>query len=504
MRALPRALSEKMRGLLDLAQTCSAQGRHEEAAGHFRRLAEAHPDIWEFHCNLGTSLRAAGRPAEALPPLRHAIQAGGDAEVFSNLALALAECGKRDQARRAHEEAMERSPHSPPILCNAGAFHSEEGEVQAAETLFRRALAIAPNVPRYSLKLGMFLSFTNRHEEAVPYLRRAVELDPGNAEAHCFLGMALLELGDYGAGFAEYEWRRRHIPMVRMLDPAKEWRGGPLNGRTVVLYGEQGLGDVLQFARYATVAAAVGGKVVLLVAKPLARLLRSVPGVSAVIDDPADLPPHDCHLPLLSMARLIGTSFDTIPPNVPYLRADPAEVERWKARLSHLPGLKIGLVWSGAPRSHDREAWLMDRRRSVPLADLAPLSTIAGISLISLQLGPGAEQARPLPPGIQLFDPMDDVGDFADTAAIVKALDLVISVDTSVAHLAGGLRVPVWVLVRSDADWRWPRGQRHSPWYPSATIFRQDQPGNWSPVIAEVAECLGRHSVNAQKTVDGE
>lgn len=435
--------------------------------------------------------------ASAIDKARRDVARGGGAEAQSNLGLALAEAGRLDEARAAHDEALRLKPDSADIHLNAGAFHWLADDMEQAERRFRDAARLAPQQADALVKLGATLCRANRHEEAVPVLRQAVALAPRLAEAHTFLGMALLGLGELAAGFAEYEWRRAHAPMPRMPDPAKEWPGGMLEGRTVLLYCEQGLGDILQFCRYATVAAAVGGRVILLAPTELKRLLLTVPGVAQVVDDPAALPPHDCHLPLISMARLVGTRLDSIPPHIPYLRADAAEVEHWQAHLAPLKGLKVGLVWSGAPRPHDRDALLMDRRRSLPLARFESLARIPGISLVSLQKGPAAAEAG----GLAITDVTAELHDFADTAALVQALDLVISVDTSVAHLAGALGKPVWVLSRFDACWRWLRNRPDSPWYPSLRVFGQSAPGDWRPVLDAVATQLTALAAQKQNAV---
>ena len=500
-RAGKGGLDDRTVAMVDEAHRCDLAGRHAEAAALYGRLIERIPDSWVLHNNLGSAQRALGNLSEAISSCRRATALGGDAEAYSNLGLALAEAGHLDEARAAHLHALGRKPDSAGIQCNAGAFHWIEGNPEQAESCFREAVRLAPAMAEAHLKLGATLCRANRHEEAVTVLRHAIALAPGLAEAHSFLGMALLGMGELAAGFAEYEWRRAHTPIPRMPDPAREWRGGMLEGRTVLLYCEQGLGDILQFCRYATVAAAVGGRVILLAPKELRRLLLTVPGVAEVVDDPAVLPSHDCHLPLISMAHLVGTRLDTIPPHIPYLRADPVAVETWKARLSQLPGLKVGLVWSGAPRADDREAALMDRRRSLPLARFEALGRIPGISLISLQKGPAAAEAHKPPSGMILTDYMAEIGDFAETAALVGALDLVVSVDTSVAHLAGALGKPVWVLSRFDACWRWLRNRPDSPWYPSLRVFGQPAPGDWEPVLDDVTSQLTAWAAKQQNAV---
>jgi Flp pilus assembly protein TadD len=485
-----RPSEAELAAMAERARNCDAEGRPAEAAELYAALAVHFPQAWAVHNNLGTALRALNRPEEAAAALQRATELGGEAESWSNLGLALGDLYRWEEARAAHARVLALKPDAPMVRINAATQLIHCNDFAPAEKHLRAAVDLAPGQPLPLFKLGAMLCRANRYEEAVPLLRQVLAQAPRWAEAHLYLGAALLALGDLAAGFAEYEWRRGMGHMIRMPDPAKEWQGGMLEGRRVLLYCEQGLGDTLQFCRYAAVAAAVGGKVTLLVQPALARLMRTVPGVTDVVDSPESLPPHDCHLPLMSMARLVGTRLDTIPTPIPYVRAEESQVEQWRQRLAALPGLKVGLVWSGAPRAHDRDAYLTDLQRSLPLASLAPLAGIPGLSLVSLQMGTAADQLRASPHGLTLYDPMAEIGDFADTAALIQALDLVISVDTSVAHLAGALGKPVWVLSRFNACWRWMRNRPDSPWYPSLRVFGQPTPGDWATPMGEVAAQL--------------
>ncbi|MBV5324766.1 MAG: tetratricopeptide repeat protein, partial [Rhodospirillaceae bacterium] len=330
-----------------------------------------------------------------------------------NLGVALAELGRMDKARDAHAKARKLAPDSAAVLANLGSFYFLTRELDQAESCFRKALQLNPDDVDSYIRLGAILVESGRPTEAVACLRHAVGLAPHHAEAHSYLAMALLTLGELPAGFAEFEWRRALLGFPA-IDPAiPEWRGGMLTGRTILLYGEQGLGDVLHFARYASVAAAVGARVVLQAPRPLVRLLASVPGVAEVIEEGQTLPPVDCHLPLMSVPLVVGTRLETIPTNIPYLRPDAAETAQWAERLREVQGLKVGLVWSGNPRPEDRAAHLVDRRRSLPLAAFAPLAAIPGITFISLQKGePAAEACHP-PAGMVLVDHTDAITDFA-------------------------------------------------------------------------------------------
>ncbi len=259
--------------------------------------------------------------------------------------------------------------------------------------------------------------------------------------------------------------------------------------RTILLHAEQGYGDTLQFCRYVPLVAQ-RARVVLGVPTALRRLMASLPGDKLIVTEDDALPPFDLHCPLLSLPLAFGTTLATIPATIPYLRADRLLTARWRKRLTALPGLKVGLVWAGESSQAMADAQARDRRRSIPLARLARLGDVPRVSLVSLQKGAAATQAREPPAGLTIHDWTDELTDFADTAALVAGLDLVISVDTAVAHLAGALGKPVWVLNRADACWRWLRDRSDSPWYPTVRLFRQPTHGDWDPVITEVAAAL--------------
>ena len=259
----------------------------------------------------------------------------------------------------------------------------------------------------------------------------------------------------------------------------------------LLVHSEQGLGDTLQFCRFVPIVAQ-GAKIVLEVQPPLHRLLADLPGIAEIVAEGDKLPPFDLHCALLSLPRFLGTSLETIPGEVPYLTADPLLVSAWRRRLAGLAGLKIGLVWAGGPRPDEPAESSVDRHRSMPLARLAALAEVEGVSFVSLQKGPPAAQAAQPPPGMVLHDFTAELDDFADTAALVEALDLVISVDTAVAHLAGALGKPVWLLNRFDTCWRWLLGRDDSPWYPTLRQFRQPAAEDWDSVIAAVKAALAQ------------
>jgi hypothetical protein len=263
------------------------------------------------------------------------------------------------------------------------------------------------------------------------------------------------------------------------------WDGSDLHGRTILLWTEQGLGDSIQFVRYAPLVAARGGRVLLHVPESLAALLAACPGVGRVVTEDEPLPDFDCHAPLMSLPLLLGTTLESIPAAVPYLSADPARIERWRRELDGVAGLKVGVAWQGNP-AHKK-----DRQRSFPLTRFEPIARISGVRLFSLQKGFGAEQ---LEGGVSF--PITELGsrllDLTDTAAVLANLDLLICPDTSPAHLAGALGVPVWVALPFACDWRWLADREDSPWYPTLRLYRQERQGDWDPVFERITSDLAQ------------
>ncbi|MDR3515576.1 MAG: tetratricopeptide repeat protein [Azospirillaceae bacterium] len=460
------------------------------AIGCCRQAILLKPDHTVAFNTLGTLLRTAGHATAARTAFRHAATLSPDfPEARNNLGVASAECDDPEISVRACRQAIVLRPNYADAYNNLGTAWHVMGQFAAAARAFRHAIALQPDNPDPHNNLGAILCAEGRIDAAIASYDRALARQSNNPLFHLNHATALLHRGDFPAGWAEYDTARQALATPLPVSQPK-WAGEPLSGRTLLLHAEQGFGDILQFCRYVPILARQGARIVLRVRAPLVRLLRSLAGVAVVgsLDDP--MPPFDYHLPLVSLPPLLGTTLDTIPADVPYLWPVPGEITAWRQRLAALPGRKIGLVWAGDPRAYHREAHQLDRRRSIPLALFAPLGAIPGISLISLQMGDAAAQAHPPPPGLILHDGMAQVSDFADSAALVSTLDLVITVDTAAAHLAGALGVPVWILSRYDGCWRWLQGRDDSPWYPTARLFRQQQPLDWGPVIDRVCQAL--------------
>jgi Flp pilus assembly protein TadD len=470
-------------------------GKLTEAVPAYRRALALHPAYPEAWQNLGSVLSDLGRPEEAIPCLQRALSLRPDYPMAQlNLGNALWATNCPEAAIAAYRSAIALRPdfaeahHCLAILL--GAVGAADARLDEAIASVRRALALQPGYAEAHNTFGNLLRTAGRTAEAVPCYRRAIALAPGYPDAHFNLGMALLALGDFEAGWRDYEWRWRTPQMMGAVRrfPAPQWQGEPAEGRRVLIHAEQGAGDALQFCRYAPLLAERGFHVILEVPKTLARLCRSLAGVAEIALRGEPLPAFDLHVPMLSLPLILGTTLATIPRSVPYLAAEPALVAAWRARLDPVIGpgrLRVGLAWAGDPSLHLPARAAMDRRRSLAPARLAPLFEIAGVQFVSLQKG-----GPPMPGEFPLIEEMSHAEDYAETAALLATLDLVIAVDTSVAHLAGALGQPVWLLDRFDPDWRWLIGRRDSPWYPTLRIYRQPRAGDWESVLAEVVRDL--------------
>ncbi|MCM8738508.1 tetratricopeptide repeat protein [Azospirillum sp. A1-3] len=512
--------------LLDAARGHAAAGRAERAADAYRcalaldpacidafdglaTLASDHDapgplrrcvvlDPWgNFHrFALARACLISRRHAEALDILLELIaREPDDHRVQGNLAVALKNLGRYREAEAAGRRSLALQPAEPGALSNLGIALSAQARHEEAACVLRRAVALAPDFPDARLNLTLALVALGQGEAAEACCRAVLDQQPDNALAHLTLATCLLRRGELERGFAEYEWRTRldegrlNDGQIGPQDPGTPpWRGEDPRGRTILLQDEQGLGDNIQFVRYAAVLHRLGARVIVACDDALVRLFATADGVERVVARSAPVPPHDAHAALMSLPHLLGTTLATIPAEVPYLRAEADLTDQWRTRLVMATGVRVGLVWAGNPDfGHDPQ-------RSLPLAALLPLMEIEGVSVLGLQKGGGRRELDGwhgrLPPGFT--DLGDRIGDFADTAAILATLDLVISVDTAVAHLAGALGRPVWTLLRHVGDWRWLDHGVRTPWYPTMRLFRQDRPGSWDPVVARVKAALMR------------
>jgi len=474
-----------------------AQGEFAKALQSYDQaltLAPGHPDV---HNNRGNALDKLGRRDEALESFDKAIAARPDyVNALYNRGTALLDLGRYEEALADFNAAVAVAPNHPESLCHRGNALFRLGRVEEAAECYARAATLAPQDPLILHNYALALRHTGRPREALQNAEQALRLLPDYAPARFEQGCALLALGDLERGFAAYEvrWQTSEFIPQRRNFSAPLWLGEQdLRGKRILLHAEQGFGDALQFVRYVPLVARRGGTVILEVRPELKSLLSVIEGTSSVVACGEALPEFDLHCPLMSLPHACRTTLETIPANVPYIAADSSKVVRWAERLSPYAGRrKVGLVWAGAPRAHDPNAKAIDARRSLTLQHFAVLAGIAGIQFFSLQKGEPSVQAQHPPEGLPFADVTADLNGFDDTAALIANLDLVICVDTAVAHLAGAMAKPVWILSRFDACWRWLNRREDSPWYPTARLFYQLAPGAWDDVLARVHNTLER------------
>ncbi len=439
----------------------------------------------------GRRLRAEGRLSEAAELLCRSL--GDPAVAVAAMGVyggVLRDLGQPEAAARLLEPLVRQGAAEATALADYAGVLLDLGRREAAAVAVERALAADPDHPEALMLHGRLRRGAGRLDEAEAALRRSLAADPGRADAQFQLALCRLAAGDLEEGFRLFEARwqcRAFRSAARVLD-APPWDGRPFPGQTLLVYAEQGLGDVLQFVRFAAAARGRGGRVVVEAPAALVRLLGGVPGLGAVVARGAALPPHDWQIAMMSLPHVLGVTLDTVPAYRAALSPEPALVARWSEHLGRRPGRRIGLVWQGNPRTP------LDRGRSPPLAAFAPLGAIPGVRLIALQRRDGLDQLDDLPAGlaIERIEPDPDAGPdaFVDTAAIMATLDLVISSDTAPAHLAGALGVPTWVALQADPDWRWLRAGDRTPWYPAMRLFRQPVAGDWASVFQAMAAAL--------------
>ena len=472
------------------------QGRTEDAVIAFRRAVELRRDWVEAHANLAAALKEQGDVDGLAAALwQSAALRPDDPATSCNLGLALLGQHKLDEAVAALSRAVALKPDFAEGYLNLGVAYDRQGNFEAATGALRRSISLRSDLPEAHVNLGNFLHQQGNLDGSIAAYRQAVALRPDYAMAHFGLSLALLAKGEYQEGWREYEWRGKEGAEAATLPefPQPLWEGQDVFGKTVLVYAEQGFGDTLQFVRYVPLVAQRGARVILAAPPSLLSLFGRLAG-AAVVCGPGALPAFDYHCRVMSLPLRFDTRVDSIPAAIPYLSADRGKAAAWRRRLAALPGvpgpLRVGLVWAGNPRADDPGANAIDRRRSMTLGHLAALADVPGVGFVSLQKGEPAAQTRSPPPGLVVHDWTAELADFDDTAALIEALDLVISVDTAVVHLAGALGKPVWLLDRFDSCWRWLRDREDSPWYPTLRLFRQRQPGDWEGVVDRVAAAL--------------
>lgn len=489
-------LKPKERNLLDrwgvfLAKT----GRLERAIELFRRTIKIDPSFAEGYRHLGMAFDELAKLPEAESAFRESVRVDpGSAASHDRLGRTLGRSNRIDEALEHFHRALAIDPNHFDANFNLGVAYRILGRHDPAIAAMERALAADPKSQVALNEMAEILSDTGEHRKAIPFLDRAIALNPGDSDLRGRRALSLLAIGSLTEGFKEYEWRWKSstFPQNRRYSHILQWTGFDISGKTILLYTEQGYGDSIQFIRYAPLIAERGARVLLQANRELLPLLTTTGGIAQSIESDGTPPKFDVQSALLSLPFAFGTSLETIPANVPYLHADPKKIEQWKPRLDAPPGKrKIGLVWAGRP-THRR-----DRQRSIPPEFLAPLAGVSDAVFFSLQKGKaGANNID----GLDLVQLGPDLKDFADTAAVIAQLDLVISVDTAVVHLAGAMGRPVWTLLGAFTDFRWMLEREDSPWYPTMRLFRQRRRDDWTTTVERVVAELRRVSNSNDET----
>jgi hypothetical protein len=397
--------------------------------------------------------------------------------------------GRNGEALQILAKAVAANPRDATIHCSTGNVLQAEGQFDAAIARYQKALRLQPDMAEALNNMGNALRAVGRLDDADASFRRAVALRPDEAGTRYHHAMLMLARGEMPAGWEAHEWRWKAPGMGlgwrNFQQP--QWRGEAADGQRLLIHAEQGFGDALHFCRYAPLAAARGLRVIVEAPKPLVRLMQTLANVERVITFGDPLPDFDQHCPMMSLPLALGTTMQTIPASVPYLSPPAEAAAAWRSRLgtTEQSGMRVGLVWEGGTNREIPADKAVGRRRSITPALLAPLFEVPGVQFFSLQ-----KEGTRAPGHFPLADHMGEMEDFADTAALVQNLDLVISIDTSVAHLAGALGKPVWLMDRFVPCWRWLVGRRDSPWYPTLRIYRQKSPTDWDSVITDVAHDL--------------
>lgn len=498
------------------------------------KAIEINPLHADAYCNQGSAFKALEQFERALRSYDQAIAIRPDyVEAHYCRSIVLRELRRWDEALQSCERAIELRPSYTPAHCNRGKILKAQGRSDAALASYDRAIALDPGFAEAHNERGMVLRELGDREAALACYERALAAEPDYVHAHLNRANVYMDLfrldealasfgralalksdfaearanrapilllrGDFAQGWADYEWRWRvrdnSITPQRVNFSQPLWLGEkPISGKTVLLMAVQGLGDTLQFCRYATLVAGMHATVIMQVPRPLVALLSTLDGVAAVYTDRDTLPAFDTYCRLTGLPLAFKTRLSTIPAKIPYLRSSAANVLHWRQKLGEKTKARVGLTWSTLFRQNEQEGWSVLNHRNIPLAKLASLKH-SDIEFHSLQKGQLAESelerlraARW--DGPDMVDNSAELHDFADTAALIDQLDLVISVDTSVAHLAGAMGKPVWILLCFDCCWRWLADRSDSPWYPTARLYRQDRPGDWDGVVARVCRDL--------------
>jgi tetratricopeptide (TPR) repeat protein len=475
----------------NLGGLLQAGGQRDEAVHCYRRAIEIDPNYAGAHCNLGGALMELGRNVEAVESLHRALQLNPQLpQAHFNLGVILQTQGQREAAMRSYQQVLELRRDHVQALNNLGTLYRLQGEFSQACQCYQRVLEVQPDSPEALNNLGNVFKTQGRVDEAWVCYDQTLRIKPSYAQARYNRSLLDLAAGRLAEGWPDYEFRSACPEFAKRVFDQPRWSGEPLAGRTLLVFAEQGLGDVLQFVRYLPLLAAFGGQVVFECPPALMRLLTrsGFEKWARLVPKRTELPAFDFQVPLLSLPGIFETTLANIPGQQPYLASDEQLVAHWRDKLAGGVAVKIGIAWQGST------TYVGDRYRSIPLQHFAPLAQ-RGVELISLQKGAGTEQLAKLQPAfpVRVLDDLDEQqGPFMDTAAVIRNLDLVITSDTALAHLAGALGAPTWVALPLEPDWRWMRARPDSPWYPTLRLFRQHAFDAWPPVFERIAAALAQ------------
>jgi Flp pilus assembly protein TadD len=503
-------------------------GRHEVAIAHLRQALALNPADAGCQFKLAVVLMSQGQTAEAIACYRQVLRLNPEHDqAHNNLGNALKNQGQLAEAVACYRQALRCNPKNANAHYNLGNAFKDEGQTVEAAECYRLALACNPNHVDAHLNLSLVLTRLELLPEALEHIEYVLRINPAHETALCQRALLRLLNGEYEAGWQDYErvlqvnpgneavlWSRSLLRLAqgdfergwqefeyRWTQPGfvprypdrPRWDGSSLVGKTIFVHAEQGLGDTIQFIRYLPMVKKCRGTLLFGCQPALVKLCAGIGGVDQQVAPGAAVPPFDVHSPLLSLPGIFGTTLANIPAAIPYLRADPGLVTHWSKELTPLEGFKVGIVWQGSPKHKG------DRFRSVPLTRFEALTRPKGVQVLSLQVGPGTEQLAAAPFPVTDLGNRFDPTSLADLAAVVMNLDLVVTVDTATAHVAGALGVPVWVILPLSSDWRWLRERSDSPWYPTMRLFRQKRLGHWDEVLegigAEVRALMEKRSL---------
>ncbi len=524
---------ESFENLFKKANQLFHSNNFEEAIRYYQQALSLNPTSAQTHFNLGLSFLRQNNSNEALASFERAIIHNPSySKAYASLGKVLQQKGIKDQAITQYkkalsfdpslieislaltrlynekqlfhdsiallETALKENPNELTLLFELANSYNMINRTEEALEIYKRLEIRYPNQLSILYNIAYTLKKLGRLEEAFPYYDKVLQLNPTHAEAHFSRGLAYIVTGDFEKGFKDYEWRWKKPQQGSYRNYSEpRWDGSDLHGKTIFLHAEQGLGDTFQFIRYAKIVKEKGGKVIVGVQQPLVTLIRLCPYVDQVVSINEKLPPFDVHAPLMSLPHILKTTIDTVPTDIPYLFAKPELVEHWRKQLSLDQNIKVGICWQGNSKYSTPMLRATVALKSMSLNQFSPIGNVPGVSIYSLQKTTGTEQLKSLVPGftVQTFgnDFDESNGRFMDTVAVIKNLDLVVTVDTSIGHLAAALGKPTWIILPNPPDWRWMLNRDDTPWYPNVRLFRQPTPGDWESIMSVVAQELEKY-----------